>query len=100
MKQVAAIITYKTKVRQMHTDNGLVDYIDFKAVVSRKDCNLKPHQHDYYNCDMFPSMLNRAHKEATHSNEWKRWCLLSELPDAVTVDTTGFLATVTVQITA
>jgi hypothetical protein len=98
MKIVPAVITYKAKVRPMHTDTGVVDYIDFKAVVSRKDCNLKAHQHDYYNAHMFPSMLNRAHLAATKTSEFKRWCLLSDLPDCVTVDTKGFLATVTVRI--
>ena len=98
MKTVPAIITYKSKVRQMHTDSGLADYVDFKANVSRRDCNLRPHQHDYYNADMFPSMLNRAHMAATKTSEYKRWQLLSELPEGVTVDTHGFLATITVQV--
>jgi hypothetical protein len=98
MRTVPATITYKAKVRHMHTDSGLQDYIDFKASVSRRDCNLRPHQHDYYNSDIFPSMLNRAHMAATRTSEFKRWQLLSELPECVSVDTKGFLATITIQV--
>ena len=91
-----AQIQFKTKVRKLHeADDTLSDYIELKRAVTRHDCDLKPHQHTYYNCDMFPAMLNRAYKAVTGSKEWIR---LNQLPEGVTVDTSKFLAVVTVQL--
>ncbi len=96
MKRVPAIIQYKAKVRTIYNaDNTPAEYIDYKKALTRRDCNLKPHQHDYYNSDMFVGMLNRAHKAATGGREW---CCLGDLPACVTVDAAGFLATVTIQV--
>ena len=89
-------IEYKTKVRQIReSDDTLSDYIDYKRVLTRRDCDLKPRQHTYYNCDMFPSMLNRAHKTATNGREW---CRLRDLPECVKIDTSKFLAVVTIEL--
>jgi hypothetical protein len=95
--QVPATVTFKTKVRHMQDgDTGTTfEYIDYKRELSRHDCNLKPHQHDYYNSDLFPSMLKRAYETAIGGRPWVR---LSCLPENVTVNSTGFLAIVTVRI--
>lgn len=96
MKRFPAIIQYKAKVRTIYgADNTPAEYIDYKKALTRRDCNLKPHQHDYYNSDMFVGMLNHAHKAATGG---RKWCCLGDLPTCVTVDTAGFLATVTIQV--
>ena len=93
---VPAFVTYRVKVRTMtFTDGAKRSYIDFKKKLSRADCNLKPHQHDYYNCDLFPAMLNNAHRKAIGDRDWQ---YLDALPPAVKVDTSGFLAEVTVAL--
>ena len=51
--------------------------------------------HQYYNFDGFPAMLKGATKAAIGGKEWSR---LSDLPPCVAVDTSGFLATVTISI--
>jgi len=82
------VITYKTKVRQME---GRA-YIDFKRTFSRKDCSLRPHEHDYYNSDLFPGLLRRF---AEKMQRGRSWAYLDELPAGITVDQTGFLSTIT-----
>ncbi len=95
-KLVPATVTYKAKVREMlNAADAVVPYVDFKRTLSRRDCDLKPHTHDYYNSDLFPAMLNGAYRAAIGNREW---CELSALPAGVTVDTSGFLATVTVRL--
>ena len=94
MKTSPVVIEYKTKVRTLYNaDDTTSPYIEYKRTLSRRDCNLRPHEDAYYNSDMFVGMLNRAHKAATGGREW---CRLADLPAGVTVDTTGFLATVTI----
>lgn len=89
-------IQFKTKVRTMHeADDSKSPYVELKREVSRHDCNLRPHQHTYYNSDLFPSMLNRAYRAVTGNREW---LLLSQLPEGVTVDTSKFLAVVTIRL--
>lgn len=97
MKQVEAIISYKIKVKLLgNFDNDQKEeYIVYKKDIGCKDCNLQPHQHDYYNSDLFPGMLKRAHAKATGG---RGWCKLSELPEGVTVTKEGFLAKVEVKV--
>lgn len=97
MKKVETVISYKTKIKLIGNfqNDQEEEYITYKKDIARKDCLLKPHEHDYYNCDIFPSMLNRAHKNATKGLEW---CRLSELPENVTVEKNGFLSTVKVKV--
>jgi hypothetical protein len=90
-----AVITFRAKVRQMIVGDAKRAYVDYKAKVSRSDCDLKPHQHYYFNSDLFPSMLQRAYETALGG---KRWGYLDALPDTVTVDASGFLACVTVRV--
>lgn len=92
MEKISTTVSYKTKIRQF--SDG-VKYIDYKKSISRHDCNLQPHQHYYFNSDMFPSMLKRAALVAQNNREW---CRLSDLPESVIIDESGFLATVTLKI--
>jgi hypothetical protein len=93
--KTAAAITFRTKVRKMHVGDATRDYIDYKRKVSRTDCDLKPHQHDYFNSDLFPGMLQRAYDTAIEKREWQ---YLDRLPETVDIDASGFLAVITVRI--
>lgn len=89
-------IEYKTKVKYMLGNNDeKIPYIEFKREVRRADCSMRNHEHTYYNSDLFPSMLNRIHKQLTNNKEW---CSLTSLPEHVTVDTSKFLAVVTITL--
>lgn len=89
-------ITFKTKVRKLHNGDGTTsDYIEPKRVVGRVDCNLRPHEHTYYNSDLFPAMLNGAYNKVIGG---KAFLCLESLPAGVTVDTSKFLAIVTVTL--
>jgi hypothetical protein len=88
-------ITFKTKIRTMlDSDNKPLEYIEYKRKVSRANCNLRPHEHSYYNSDLFPSMLQRAYDKAIGNREW---IALDKLPANVKLDR-AFLSTVTVEI--
>lgn len=93
MEKISAVICYKTKIKSFADNEG--EYIDYKVNVTKSDCNLKPHEHAYYNCDMFNSMLKRATLSAQNN---KTWCRLSELPENITIDTSKFMAVVTIKI--
>ena len=87
-----AFITFRTKLRTL--DDGRRFFMP-KVRVSRTDCNLRPHENDYYNSDLFEPMLNRAYKEAFGGLSWVS---LDSLPEGVTVDSSGFLAMVKVEL--
>lgn len=90
------LVQFKTKVKKMHqADDTVREYVEYKRKLVRTDCNLRPQDHAYFNCDMFPSMLNRAYEDVTNRREW---VYLDSLPDGVTVDTSKFLAVVTVKL--
>ena len=97
MEKRAAVITYKVKVKQIGIagETATEPYIEYKREIGRHDCDIRPHQHEYYNSDLFISMLKGAHKAATGG---KQWCRLSQLPPSVAVDTSGFLAVVSVTV--
>lgn len=96
MTQVKALISYKTKVRVLTEPDGTeVEYVEFKKKVTKSDCNLKPCDHPYYNSDLFPIILKRAYDQVLCG---RQWAALDDLPDSVHVDTSGFLATVTVAV--
>lgn len=94
--KVPATVTFRTKVKEMvSADGARKNIIDYKLSVKRSDCDLKPHQHDYFNSDMFPSMLQRAYDAAIKG---KRWCYLDALPGAVSIEHGSFLVTVKVRV--
>ena len=91
-----ALITFKTKIQKLHEGDGSVSLIvNYKRKLSRHDCNLRPHEHTYYNSDLFLGMLQKAYSTATNGKEWAR---IASLPDSVKVDASGFLAVVTVTL--
>jgi hypothetical protein len=90
---VPATIIYKVKVKEFADNGGL--YFDYKKTIGKVDCNLKPHHHDYYNSDMFASILNKAYNTAINN---KRWCRVAELPETVKIDLSGFFAIITVSV--
>ena len=94
--KMPAVITFRTKLGSIiNADGHSQPVVDYKRKVTRKDCDLRACEHDYYNADMFPSMLQRAYEKAI---EGRPWSWLTSLPPAVTVDASAFLATVTVRI--
>jgi len=95
MKTVDATVTFKVKIKQILDGETRRDIVDYKLKVSRSDCSLRPHQHDYYNSDMFPSMLQRAYDRAIAN---RRWQFIDCLPACVTVDRGAFFSTVSVKV--
>jgi len=89
-----AKVSFKTKLRSV--DDGGKDrvMVAFKSKVTRCDCNLRSHQHTYYNSDLFEPMLNRAYREVIN----QPWAWMDSLPSGVSVDDSGFLALVTVEL--
>jgi hypothetical protein len=95
MKQVDAVVTFKIKIKQMLDGETQRDIVDYKLKVSRHDCNLRPCTHDYYNSDLFPSMLQRAYDHAIAN---RRWQYLDCLPACVTVERGAFFSKVSVAV--
>lgn len=97
-----AKITYKTKLRDVW--NADMTQVEFRIVdvpeLKRSHCDMNAfRQHrkygSYANSDLFPAMLRRIKMEITKPGGWMK---LEELPENVTVDTSGFLATVTIEV--
>lgn len=84
------------KVRQSDDPADFRMVIDFKRQFSRADCNLRPHEHTYYNSDLFTGLLNRAVKDLV--GPYKTWFYVDDPPAGVTVDTSKFLAVVTITL--
>lgn len=85
-------VTYKTKIKRTATDNA--EYFTPKAAISTHDVTTTP-RHALCNSVVFPLLLNKAHKAAFNGSSVVRLALL---PTNVTVNTDGFLATVTVTV--
>lgn len=89
-----ATIVFKSKP-VIVDDNGKDREVVFlKKVVTRSNCNLKNHEHPYYNSDLFPIMLQRAYENACKN---RSWFFVDELPENITIHG-SFLKTVTVNI--
>lgn len=91
-----ASVTFKTKLRTVDDRGNDRRGFTFKKTVGRIDCDLKPHQHKYYNSDLFPAMLNRAYREVI--GQYADWVFLDNLPSGVSVDDSGFFAVITVSL--
>lgn len=92
-------ICFKTKPYPViQADGSKRMAVNMKKTVGRSDCTLKPHEHAYYNSDLFNGMLRHAYQKVI--GEYTNWCYLDTLPAGVTVDTGGFLAVVTVELPA
>lgn len=71
---------------------------NWKKEVSRADCNLKNHQNDYYNSDLFPRLLNQFYTDK--KGQYRTWSFIDNLPEGCEIDCSGFLAKVKIDITA
>ena len=94
-------ITFRTKVQTMHDmdDTPLYDYIavpEFKrSHVDMAAARNHPKYGGYANSDLFPGMLARIRRDVLNGRAYLR---LNELPGNVTVDASGFLARVTIEV--
>jgi hypothetical protein len=94
-------IEFKTKVQTMRTvdDAPLYDYVEVpvfkRSHVDMAAARNHPKYGGYANSDLFLGMLARIRRDVLSGRAFLR---LSELPDNVTVDASGFLARVTVQV--
>lgn len=93
-------IEFRAKVQRVYYADGQLAYTCVKVPkLGRQHCNMAdfrrhPKYGSYANSDLFPSMLNRRAKELGVGEYIK----LDSVPAGVTVDTTGFLALVTVEV--
>lgn len=97
-------LTFRTKPFTVMDRDRKRPAIRFKVKVSRSDTDMRPADHAYFNSDLFPAILQRAYATAIGPDRpaalgQREWAYLDDLPPAVTVDTSGFLARVTVRLT-
>ena len=86
------IVTFKTKVKQQ-TDGP--DFIDMKKAITKHDCCKAANGHSLSNSTLFPSLINRAYRAALNG----QYCVtLDKLPAGISIDTTKFLAVVSLEI--
>lgn len=96
-----ATITLKGKVKNMLECDGAIAYQYIQIpTLTRKHCNMHefrthPRFGSYANSDLFEGMLNRSKKGIFGHDTRLR---LDQVPQNVTVDTSGFLATVIVKL--
>lgn len=94
-----ATITFKGKVETLQYVDGTVASVRVKVpTLERRHCDMHafrihPRYGSYANSDLFPSMLARIKRERLGE-----YIKLSAIPEGVTVDTTGFLAVVTISV--
>ena len=97
-----ATIKFKAKVRDVWDATGTT--VDFRIVdvpdLTRKHCAMDefrrhPKYGSYANSDLFPAMLRRIKMAITKPGGWIK---LDDLPDNVTVDASGFLAIVKIEV--
>ena len=94
-----AKITFKAKVQQMHNVDGTVAYEYVPVpVFERKHCDMPAFRvHPKYgglaNSDLFKNVLAGIRRQALAGKPWIR---LNDVPDGVNVDTSKFLAVVTI----
>lgn len=97
-----ARITFKGKVHQVNFVDGTPAYTCIKIpTLTRNHCNMHefrihPIYGSYANSDLFPAILNRIKTEMF--GEYVQYIKPTNLPANVTVDTSGFLAVVTITV--
>lgn len=93
-------ITFKAKVETVwHMDHSPAYQRIKVPKIERKHCDMNAFRTDrkfgsYANSDLFPSLLRRAMKDANISD----YIRLDAVPESVEIDTSGFLAQVTILI--
>lgn len=90
-------IEFKTKAFPIIQSDGTKRLaIRVKKTLSRTDTNLQPHDHPYFNSDLFPVILNRYYRRVI--GEYRDFVYLDSLPEGMTVDTSKFLAVVRIEL--
>lgn len=93
-------IQFKAKVK---TAYNVDDTIAFQFIpipkITRNHCDMAKFRQSrkyghYANSDLFPAMLGRIMGELG----LREWVKLGELPDCVSIDTSGFLAVVSISV--
>ena len=93
-------VSFKAKIDDIHYADGSLAYRMVKVPsLKRHHCDMqafRSHRRfsSYANSDLFPSMLARAVKEAGVGSVIKT----TAVPPCVTIDESGFLATVTIYL--
>ena len=96
-----AKITFKTKVQQMHNvDDTLAYEYVVVPVFERKHCDMQafrshPKHGGLANSDLFKNVLAGIRRQVLAGKPWIR---LDDVPDGVNVDTSKFLAVVTIDV--
>jgi hypothetical protein len=86
-------ISYKTKIRKTATDGA--DYFSPKVRITKADVLGNVQSHPLSNSVIFDGLLNKAHLRAFDGSKVVR---IATLPESASVETDGFLATVTVKL--
>lgn len=103
----AFTIVFRAKIQETpYTDGTLasrripVPTLTTKHVADMNRARQSKRFGDYANSDLFPSMVRREAEKAgcVRIGDTLRVDLLRPLPDGITVDASGFLATVTIRI--
>lgn len=96
-----AKIQFKAKVQTVHFSDTSRNYEYLRVPeLDRKHCDMRafrshPKYRGYANSDLFKGMLKRIRKEVFAGSDILK---LSAIPAQVTVDTSGFLAIVTIEV--
>ena len=94
-----AKISFKAKIQTVYNMDDTVAYHCIKVPeLTRSHCDMDafrrhPKYRSYANSDLFPGMLRRIRKD-----KFGETIRLDKLPDGVTVDTSGFLAVVSISV--
>lgn len=99
-REMNATIEFKAKVKRTHYSDGSgYDYVQIPEF-DRKHCDMNafrshPKYGSYANSDLFKGMLRRIRTERFGNSLLLK---LNEIPDGVQVNTSGFLAVVTISV--
>lgn len=94
-----ATITFRTKAKNVyHADGTLSHTVIIVPTLKRAHCDMNafrfhPKFGDLANSDLFPNALARIKRDRLGD-----YIRLDRIPDGVTVDQTGFLAEVTIDV--
>lgn len=90
-------ITFKVKTEQFQDANDLriKEGFKLKKSLTKNDCTLKPHQHSFYNSDLFAGILNRKYKELVNNNTL---LFVDNLPEHIKIINQGFLSLVKIEL--
>lgn len=93
-----ATITFRAKVEHIHWMDGTIQHIIRVPKLTRHHCDMTgfrnhPKYGMYANSDLFPGMLAKIREGMTGGI-----IDITHIPEGVTVDAAGFLATVTMDV--